>query len=122
MNELLPPGAQLPAAPPPDGPLVKLARVLESAPRYLAEFLVGLLEACFTDTVTTALLIASIALSISVSLSAGVAAFFFVYVICRVVGNIAGAVGAVAGAANQSAGATGALAEQVGRFHKPPQT
>lgn len=89
---ILPPGAFNPHPPvKPDGPLVAFARTLERAPRYLFDFLVGLLMASLEDHMSTALTIGSIALGLYLgSFLVIVFAFCFTYVIVRTINNLAG--------------------------------
>lgn len=95
MNPLLPPGVIGPAdIPPPEGPLVSLARAYEKAPRILFDFVIGMLIASIVDPISLSLTIACILLGfVTGSWLIAATVFFFSYVVIRTVNNIAGAIG-----------------------------
>lgn len=75
-------------------PFKELINALLSFPAYFVGWTVGLLVAILTDLHVTTLAIAGVAIGVATSsFSTGIAAFFVLYVLSRIVANLADAVG-----------------------------
>lgn len=93
----------IPQPTPPPSPLVRLARALESLPKFAFGFLMDLIFASITDIVSASLLIASVALGFATgSVLIAASAFFFIFVAANLVNNVCAAIASVGRAVQSS--------------------